>query len=461
MRIFPTGPVLTAAEMRASEDAVMASGVTVHELMERAGAAVAEAVRRYGGGDAVLVLCGPGNNGGDGYVAARILAKHGMAVRVAMSGPPATDAAKAARAAWTGPVEALDDGAPAPVLVDALFGTGLSRQLGDAIRKPLHRLAADARFVVAVDVPSGVAADDGADLGAVKADITVALAAAKPAHLLQPAAGLCGHVRVADIGIVASSATGVIAKPVLPAPGPRDNKYTRGLVTVMGGPMAGAAALAASAAQRAGAGYVVLASGGANTGAMALVHRSAADALKDDRISSIVVGPGLGRTAEARALLNQLIDASPALVIDADALRLIEDDDYRRFARRNAPVILTPHAGEFDALFGDTGGSKIDRARAAAKRSGCKIVFKGADTVIASGDGRASIAPPMPSSLATAGTGDVLAGIMGAMLGRGLGPHRAACAAVWLQGEAARRAGPSIIADDLCLHLPASVAACH
>nr|MBA3898054.1 NAD(P)H-hydrate epimerase [Sphingomonadaceae bacterium] len=222
------GPVLTAADMRAAE---AACGIPLAELMERAGAALAEAAWRFGNGAPVLVLCGPGNNGGDGYVAARLLAAHGLCVRVAASGPSATDLAKNAAALWTGPVETLD-ASSAPVLVDALFGTGLTRPLAPGIRDPFHRLTKAARFVIAADLPSGVSTAADADLRAAKTNLTLAFAAAKPAHLLQPSASLCGRVMIADIGIgigVASEAT-VLARPDLPTPGPADHKYTRGYV---------------------------------------------------------------------------------------------------------------------------------------------------------------------------------------------------------------------------------------
>lgn len=440
-----SGAVLTAAEMRAAE---LACGVPLDILMERAGAALADAVWRFGNGAPTLVLCGPGNNGGDGYVAAQILRARGLSVRIAASGGSGTDLAKDAAAAWDGPVESLADAKAAPVLVDALFGTGLTRALSSAIAAPLNRLAGAARFVIAVDLPSGVGSDDGADLGAVPADLTISFGAAKPAHLLQPAAAKCGHVQIADIGIAATSSATLIERPHLSVPTAADHKYTRGMVVVVGGSMAGAGALAATAAARSGAGYV--AGVGLSEAGLphAIVHR-AMDVLDDARVRAVVIGPGLGRDAAAKALLDRALASPHPLVLDGDALALID----LAALQRATPVILTPHAGEFARLFGTSGGGKVERVRKAAETSGAIIVFKGADTVIASPNGRATLAPPTSAWLSTAGTGDVLAGIAGAMLARGLAPHDAACAAVWIHGEAARRAGRGMVADDLLDHL--------
>ncbi|MFM5915308.1 MAG: NAD(P)H-hydrate dehydratase [Chakrabartia godavariana] len=446
---------MTAAETRAAEEAAMAAGTSVDALMERAGLAIAEAVWRFGGRP-TLVVCGPGNNGGDGYVAARILKARGLDVRVAALAPPATDVARRAAAGWTGAVAALADAAPAPVVVDAVFGTGLSRPLDPDLVATLRRLRAAARMVIAADVPSGVETDSGADLGAVAADVTVALAALKPAHLLQPAASLCGHVMVADIGIVAEAPRRVISRPQLVAPTAIDHKYTRGLVTIVSGEMKGAARLVATAAARSGAGYVVLAGDEDGDGTpLSIVHRPVAVALADARSSAIVIGPGLGRSSAGEALVMQALETARPIVIDADGLHLIRPG---QIARHAAPVVLTPHKGEFDAMFGTLPGSKIDQALAAATASGATVIFKGADTVVASPDGRVGLSAPSSAWLSSAGTGDVLAGIVGTMLARGLDPHAAACAAVWLHTRAAHIAGPALLADDLCLHLPAALA---
>jgi ADP-dependent NAD(P)H-hydrate dehydratase / NAD(P)H-hydrate epimerase len=457
MQTLP-GPILTAAQMRAAEDAVIASGTSVGVLMERAGTAVADAACRFGGGRRVLVLCGPGNNGGDGYVAARILKARGVDVAVAALREPRAPAALRARSLWTDRVSTLAEAKHAPVLIDALFGTGLARPLEVGVIAEVARLSAQA-FSIGVDLPSGVVTDDGADLGAVPTNMTLALGSLKPAHLLHPAAGKCGVVRCADIGLAIESTMHVISRPNLPAPGPEDHKYKRGMVVVIGGAMAGAAQLALMGAQRAGAGYVVT-TGDVSPQSSAIVTRPCATALDDPRVGSVVIGPGLGRTASARADLDRALESAHPLVLDADAITLLSDSDLDGLKQRSSPVILTPHQGEFSARFGAITGSKIDRASAAASRFGGTIIFKGADTVVASHDGRVAVAAQSTHWLASAGTGDVLAGVAGAMLARGLDAHDAAVAAVWLHNDAARRAGPGLIADDLGLHLPPALGDC-
>ncbi|MDH7970887.1 NAD(P)H-hydrate dehydratase [Sphingomonas sp. AR_OL41] len=449
-------PVVTAAAMRAAEDAVVARGTSVIELMDRAGKAVAEAVWRLGGDSPVLVLCGPGNNGGDGYVAAAALAARGVPVRVAASAPPGTEAARHARLGWQGPVEALADAVPAPVLVDALFGTGLSRPLDAAINQPLVALARAASMSITVDVPSGVGTDDGKLLADVPVfDVTLALGAAKPAHLLQPSARHCGSVRPLDIGIPVTSDLRVLGRPVLPPPDADAHKYSRGMVAVIAGVMPGAAELAAEAAMRAGAGYVLLLGPGGPIAPHAIVRRPwDADALTDKRIGAVLVGPGLGRDGDAVARLDAAIACPHALVIDGDALHMLDEHRLDKLAARGAPTALTPHPGEFTALFGTPDGSKIDAARAAAQRAGAFVVFKGADTVIAAPDGQIRLAEPASTWLSTAGTGDVLAGTIAAMLSSGKSPTLDRIGAgVWLHAEAARRLGGAFIADDLAAEL--------
>ncbi len=446
--------ILTAAEMREAEAHVIAAGAPVEVLMDRAGLGVAEAAWRFAGPLPALVLCGPGNNGGDGYVAARHLKQRGMDVRVAALDEPKAGAAAAARAAWDGPVSALDAAEPAPLLIDALFGTGLTRGLEPAVERRLKSLAVAARIKVAVDLPSGVETDTGALLGEVPSfDLTVTFASLKPAHRLQPAAEVCGRTVVVDIGIEAKSALTDLARPAIPAPGPADHKYSRGLVAVIGGTMPGASELTAAATARAGAGYVVLLERERRYGAPhAIVRKAISDlaaTLEDKRVAAVVVGPGLGRASDAAWALRTALDSRRPLVIDGDALHLLGKD------RIEAPTVLTPHEGEFRALFPDLNmASKVERARAAAASIGAVVVYKGADTVIAAPDGRATIAGAASVWLSTAGTGDVLAGAVGAMLARGMTPFEAAQAGVWLHGEAARRAGKAFVADDLIRHLP-------
>lgn len=451
-------PLLTAAEMRAAEDEAIAKGATVESLMHRAGLEVAGMVRQLASGNEVLVLCGPGNNGGDGYVVATALLAAGLPVRVAACAEPRTEAARHARAGWAGPVEALVETAPAPVLVDALFGTGLSRPLDASIANDLARLRGKARLAIAIDLPSGVATDDGGVLNDVPLfDLTLALGAAKPSHLLYPAAGHCGAVRVLDIGVPTSSDALVLGDPRLPTPGPDAHKYTRGMVAVVAGEMPGAAELAALSAMRAGAGYVLLLGQGLAGQPHAIVRRPfAGEALSDARIGAVVIGVGLGRGAVAGTRLDLALASSHPLVIDGDALHLLDEQRLSRVRGHMAPIVLTPHAGEFDALFGKGTGGKIERARAAARTSGATVVFKGADTVIAAPDGTVRVAQGTSGWLSTAGTGDVLAGAIGAMLAGNHGSAiEAAAAGVRLHGRAADRLGGSFIADDLAQALTA------
>jgi ADP-dependent NAD(P)H-hydrate dehydratase / NAD(P)H-hydrate epimerase len=458
-------PILTSAEMREAEAAVMANGVSVDELMERAGAAVAEAIWRFGGGCETLILCGPGNNGGDGYVAARHLKARGLNVRVAAFAEPKTAAAITARSLWDGPVEALDDAPPAPIFVDALFGTGLTRPLQPNVTVPLERLCKAAQFIIAVDMPSGVGTDDGALLGweAVdyRAGLTLALGALKPAHFLFPAAHYCGQVKLLDIGISASSdvSLGYLGTGHL-RPEHWAHKYSRA-VAVVSGEMPGAAQLAANAAAHI-AGYTLLVSETdmPNTSA-SLVQRRLSDVLADDRFMTFVVGPGLGTGQDARATLETLLNHDCDLVLDADALTILAQIGLEAVRDRKGLTILTPHEGEFKRLFGALSGSKIDRAREAALMANAVIIYKGADTVIASPeDYRWAIVAPFASPwLASAGTGDVLAGLTGAILSFLKSPRLAASAAVTLHGQIARQAGPGLTADDMIAEIRATLRA--
>lgn len=450
-------PVLTAAAMRAAEERAIATGASVTELMERAGTGVAEWVHRLAAGSAVLILCGPGNNGGDGYVAARVLAGRGVPVRVAALGEPKTGAAAAARAAWGGAVEAVTDATePAPVLVDALFGTGLTRALDAQVAQKLAALVDHARLSVAVDLPSGAETDAGGDFGAAlpRFDVTLALGALKPAHVLQPVAALCGVVRLVEIGLDAiETELRTLEQPSLPMPGTDAHKYSRGMVAVVSGPMHGASELAARAAYRAGAGYVLLLTGGLPHPPHAIVRqRWSADALHDKRIGAVVIGPGLGRDDRAGEKLEAALASDRRLVIDGDALHLIDPD---RLRARTAPTVLTPHGGEFTALFGEGAGSKIAQTRAAAARCGAIVVHKGADTVIADPDGSVWVAPRGSGWLSVAGTGDVLAGAIAAMIAQWPGELlRAVGAGVWLHGQAARILDRCFLADELADALP-------
>ncbi|HEX4737882.1 MAG TPA: NAD(P)H-hydrate dehydratase [Allosphingosinicella sp.] len=453
-------PILTADGMRAAEAAAIAAGTSVETLMERAGAGAAEAIWRFAGPVPALVICGPGNNGGDGYVVARRLKERGVKVRVAALAEPKSDAARAC-AAWDGPVEPLADAAPAPLLVDALFGTGLTRGLDESVAQRLAHLAAAARVTVAIDLPSGVATDDGRVLSPVPDfDLTISFATLKPSHLLQPAARHMGRIAIADIGIAAESRLIEIVRPHLRAPGPDDHKYSRGYVAIVAGEMPGACALAASAAARSGAGYVRIFGDRHEAGVPLSVVQGGEGKVDDPRIGACVLGPGLGLSDAARRRLDDVLGCDAPAVIDADALTLLARAGPERLRSAKATPILTPHGGEFARLFPDRRGSKIEQARAAAAETGAVIVFKGPDTVVAAPDGWAAIAPPAPAWLASAGTGDVLSGIVAAMRARGLGAFEAACAGVWLHGRAAERAGPALIADDLLAPLPKLIFEC-
>jgi hydroxyethylthiazole kinase-like uncharacterized protein yjeF len=446
-------PILTAEAMRAAEQAAIDRGIAVTDLMERAGAALAETAYRFAGPLAALVLCGPGNNGGDGYVAARNLAKRGIAVRVAALGEPASEAASHARSQWAGPVEALSaETAAAPLVIDALFGTGLKRGLEDVVLSQLFRLCDASVISIACDLPSGVETDSGEELSAVpRFDMTVAFGALKPAHLLHPAMHKCGRLVVADIGVDASDHWHEIARPALSPLDPGGHKYDRGLVHLLAGKMPGAIALAARAAARSGAGYVRVSTSRAIDGLPSAIVQTDTGTVNDERIGCLLVGPGMGDLPQ---VLTLALTSHAPKVIDADAIAQVGEPERLK----GQDAIVTPHAGEFARLFGKIAGSKADQALAAAERSGAVVVYKGPDTIVASPDGRVGFAPPAPAWLASAGTGDVLAGMIAALRARGLPPFEAACAGVWLHGRAAETAGPQLIADDLVEAIPQALA---
>ncbi|MGZ2411321.1 ADP-dependent NAD(P)H-hydrate dehydratase / NAD(P)H-hydrate epimerase [Sphingomonas sp. F9_3S_D5_B_2] len=446
-------PILSAEVMRAAEDAAIAAGSTVEQLMERAGAALAEAAYRYVGPRETLILCGPGNNGGDGYVAARHLAELGVEVRVAALAEPRTDAAKWAREQWSGQVEPLsNETASAPLLIDALFGTGLKRGLQENAFLAFQHLCDRAVVRVACDVPSGVETDSGAELGRVpRFDLTVTFGALKPAHLLFPAMTKCGRVALADIGVAAEAAWHEIYAPELPRLDPGAHKYTRGLVHALAGTMPGAIALSASAAARSGAGYVRVSTSKPIQGLPDAVVQMDTAPVNDERIGCLLVGPGLGDIPQ---VLTLALTSRAPKVIDADGITHLGEPERLK----GQDAIITPHEGEFRTLFGQLPGSKPERALAAARVSGAVVVYKGPDTLVASPDGRLAFAPPAPAWLASAGTGDVLAGVIAAIRARGLPAFEAACAGVWLHGRAAEIAGPAMIADDLVQAIPRALA---
>jgi len=446
-------PILTAEAMRAAEEAAIAGGTTVEQLMERAGAALAEATYRFAGPMPVLVLCGPGNNGGDGYVAARHLAQRGVKVRIATLAEPKSDAAKWARSHWAGPVEQLgDETAPEPLVIDALFGTGLTRGLDEGKAKQLSRLCGPAQLSVACDLPSGVQTDSGEELSLIPAyAMTVTFGALKPAHLLHPAMHKCGRLVLADIGIEADTTWHEISPPNLPPLDPGGHKYDRGLVHALAGAMPGAIALAAKAAAYAGAGYVRVSTSRPIDGLPSSIVQIDHAPVNDERIGCLLIGPGLGDVPQ---VLTLALTSKAPKVIDADGITHLGEPERLK----GQDAIITPHEGEFVKLFGELPGSKPERALEAAKRSGAVVVYKGPDTLVASPDGRLCFSPHAHPWLASAGTGDVLAGVIAAMRARGLPAFEAACAGVWLHGRAAEIAGQQLIADDLAAAIPAAIA---
>jgi hydroxyethylthiazole kinase-like uncharacterized protein yjeF len=480
--------LLTTDEMAQADRRTIASGTPGADLMEKAGAAVARAaLRRHPPGSRVAVVAGPGNNGGDGFVAARHLAAAGMRVRVCLIGARDRlkgDAAWAA-AGWNGEVAASPDVAGAAVIIDALFGAGLDRPITGAALAAVEAMNGAGCPVVAVDLASGINGTTGAVMGAaVRASESITFFRKKPGHLLLPGRIYCGPVRVAEIGIKASVLAEInprtfenspaLWRGLFPVPDIAGHKYGRGHAVVVSGGAShtGAARLAAMAALRAGAGLVTIASPrdalAVNaTAELAVMVRPVDDApelemlLADRRFNAVAIGPGGGVGVATRELVLAVLGGDRAAVIDADGLTSFAQDGIRDalFAAlaANGRAVLTPHAGEFHRLFGGvvgSSGAKTDIARAAARKSGAIVVFKGPDTVIAGPDGRAAINANAPPWLATAGTGDVLAGLIAGLLAEGMPPFEAACAGVWIHGEAADIAGPGMISEDLAPLVP-------
>ncbi|MQT12065.1 NAD(P)H-hydrate dehydratase [Segnochrobactrum spirostomi] len=477
--------LLTPEEMGRADRLTIESGIPGFALMEAAGYAVADAVaNRIPLGRRVLVLAGPGNNGGDGFVAARVLADRGYRVRLMLLGTREVLKGDAAIAAggWRGAVEpASPDGVrDADVIVDALFGAGLDRPLGGIAASLVDAANASGALIVAVDLPSGISGKTGAILGtAIAAAITITFFRRKPGHLLYPGRAHCGRVRAVEIGIsddvlAAIGPSAFANAPALwrahwSAPRADGHKYDRGHAVVVSGPAhaTGAARLAAGAALRVGAGLVTVAAppdavainAAHLTAVMVRGFEGAAGLdsfLADRRFNSVVIGPGLGADADTRALVATVLAGERGVVLDADALTAHRDDPAALFARiagRLRATVMTPHAGEFARLFPDLAADpalpKTDRARMAAARSGAVIVLKGADTVVAAPDGRLAINENAPPWLATAGSGDVLSGLIGGLVAQGMPAFEAAAMAVWVHGAAGDAVGPGLIAEDL------------
>jgi ADP-dependent NAD(P)H-hydrate dehydratase / NAD(P)H-hydrate epimerase len=486
--------ILTVAEMYEADRAAAAGGVPSLTLMENAGQAVSDAIVDRWRPCPVVVLCGPGNNGGDGFVAARHLAEHGWPVRLALLGERASlkgDAAQMAKR-WQGAIEPLSPGVldGAELTIDALFGAGLARPLEGTAKGIVGALNASPIPVVAVDVPSGLHGDlarplDAADGACVDADLTVTFFRKKPAHVLMPGRLRCGEVVVADIGIPESVLDAIAPKlfengPSLwendyPWPKPLAHKYARGHAVVVSGPAhaTGAARMAARAALRVGAGLVSVASpldavtvnASALTAIMVKPFSGAAglsELLTDKRFNSVVVGPGCGVGAATRNLVTAVLASGAGAVIDADALTSFSENPNDLFVLLRERCVLTPHEGEFERVFPGLlkrSPTRVEAARTAAAAAKCTVVLKGPDTAIAAPDGRVAITSNAPPTLATAGSGDVLSGLIGGLLAQGFESYNAAAAATWLHGEAASRFGPGLIAEDLPELLPAVLAA--
>ena len=512
--------ILTTAEMAEADRRAVALGVPSLTLMENAGRAVAdEAMKMVKPGSRIAVVCGPGNNGGDGFVAARYLRRASYDVRCHLLGSREAlrgDAAEMARRLVDGPIRPMEPEALQSIhlVIDALFGAGLARPLDSVAAEMVGATNASGLPVLSVDVPSGLDGTTGAAAGpVVHATRTVTFFRKKPGHLLIPGRVLCGEVVVADIGMP----VGVLARPVsevavgreqsasiltlengpgvwqssFPSPRLDQHKYTRGHAVVVSGPAhaTGAARMAARGALRIGAGLVTVATppdalpvNATHLTAILLKVftdvASLADIFADERKNAVLIGPARGVAPATATEVAVVLRTKAAVVLDADALTVFADNfepSVNRFgfmasaasappanaallfeliASRAAPVVMTPHEGEFERLFPDLNGSKLDRARAAAKRSGATVVLKGADTVIADPHGRAAINANAPPWLATAGSGDVLAGFITGLLAQGMPAFDAACSAVWLHGECANVFGPGLIAEDLPEVLP-------
>lgn len=479
--------LLTPSEMGEADRMTIRAGTPGIILMEAAGLAVADAASGWPAGARIVVACGPGNNGGDGFVAARILADRGYSVTLGLLGVRdhlKGDAALAA-ADWPHPVVPIAelDFTQSDGIIDALFGAGLDRPLEGEAAAAVAAINAARVPVIAVDLPSGIHGETGQVLGvAVEATRSVTFFRGKPGHYLMPGRSHVGKLTIADIGI-APTVLDTIAPQTflnrkdlwmrfLPVAAAGGHKYSRGHAVAVSGPMTqtGAARMAARAALRIGAGLVTLASppdalavNAAHLTAIMLRRMEGAPGLAqilaDQRLNAVILGPGLGHAEATCELVEAALAENGAVVLDADGISVFREDPERLFAAirgRKAPVVLTPHDGEFARLFSDLAGlpGKLDRTRQAAARSGAIVLLKGPDTVVASPDGRAAIADNAPPYLATAGAGDVLAGMIGGLMAQHMPGFEAAVAGVWLHGAAAVAFGHGLIAEDLSEQLP-------
>ncbi|HME40984.1 MAG TPA: NAD(P)H-hydrate dehydratase [Steroidobacteraceae bacterium] len=472
--------LLSVAQMTAADRAAIAAGTPGSQLMQNAGDSVVREITRRWSPRPVAVLCGPGNNGGDGFVVAIALAQAGWPVRIALLGDrqELRGDARLHAMRWSGAIAAVTPAAidGAALVVDALFGSGLSRPLQGPVVDTLMAVTRRGLPLVAIDVPSGVMGDSGENVGAAPAACTVTFARKKPGHVLLPGRDLCGEIVVADIGIPPAVFDSLAVdawenhpdlwRADLPRATSAGNKYTRGHALLCGGyPMTGAARMAARAAARIGAGLTTIAVpeiafplyASALTSIMVRPLSEPGDLtrlLSDARYTAFLIGPGAGVDDATREAALQVLRTARPVLLDADAITVFASKaaDLARAIR--GPCVMTPHDGEFARLFSVAGG-KLDRARAAARQCGAVIVLKGADTVVASPDGRAVVNTNAPASLATAGSGDVLGGLILGLLAQGMDAFLAAAAGVWMHGAAAAAFGPGLLAEDLPDLVPA------
>ena len=472
--------LLRVAQMNDADAAAIAAGTPGSVLMQNAGNAVAREIARRWSPRPVTILCGPGNNGGDGFVVATVLAQAGWPVRVALLGArqDLRGDARHHAARWNGSIDAVSPAVieGAALIVDALFGSGLSRRLDGQVAATLAAAVQRGLPLVAVDVPSGVMGDSGASMGAAQAICTVTFARKKPGHALLPGRELCGEIVVADIGILPAAIEALridtwendptLWQAGLPRAESSGNKYTRGHALLCGGyPMTGAARMAARAAARIGAGLTTIAVpevafsvyATALTSIMVQPLRHSEDLarlLSDSRYTAFLLGPGAGVNDPTRETALALLGTARPVLLDADAITVFASRKAELARAIRGPCVMTPHDGEFARAF-DVGGDKLARSRTAARQSGAVIVLKGADTVIAAPDGRAVVNTNAPASLATAGSGDVLGGLILGLLAQGMDAFLAAAAGVWIHGAAAADFGPGLLAEDLPDLVPA------
>jgi hydroxyethylthiazole kinase-like uncharacterized protein yjeF len=477
----PGHEIVSVAQMAAADQAACDAGVPTFDLMIRAGVAVADLVTARWSPRPTVILCGPGNNGGDGFIVAQTLADAGWPVRVAclVDLHKLKGAAGQAAKNWTGETARLTEASAtgAQLVIDALFGAGLARPVTNLVKTVLSSCEKAQTPILAVDLPSGLNGDTGKPMGyAPRVALTVSFHRKKPAHVLEPGRSLCGEIVICDIGLSTPDTKVRLWENLpdlwldrYPWPSTETHKTERGRLVVVSGHAwnTGAARLASRAGLRIGAGLVTilspidaLASNAAHLEAVMLVpfDSDAELAQAADKADVAVIGPAAGVSAQTRANLKALARTGAALVVDADVLTSFRDAPGDLFSVLDRDDVLTPHPGEFERIFPGLLASSPDRitaARKAAERAGAVLLLKGADTVIAAPDGRAVVNTNAAPWLATAGSGDVLAGLVAGLIAQGMDSFDAACAGVWIHAEAGATFGPGLISEDLPGRVPA------